>query len=55
MNDLKFAIRQLMKTPGFTGIAILTLAVGIGANAVVFSWIRAVLLDAVPVAPRANE
>ena len=48
MNDLKFAFRQLLKNPGFTAVAVLTLALGIGANTIVFSWIRAVLLEAVP-------
>jgi predicted permease len=48
MNDLKFACRQLLKNPGFTAVAVLTLALGIGANIVVLGWIRGVLLNAVP-------
>src|SRR5258706_16212620 len=37
MNDLKFAFRQLLKTPGFTAVAVLTLALGIGANLALFT------------------
>jgi hypothetical protein len=43
MNDLKFAFRQLLKNPGFTAVAALTLALGIGANTVVFSVAKALL------------
>jgi putative ABC transport system permease protein len=44
MNNLKFAFRQLRKSPGFTFVVIITLALGIGANAAIFTLVRGVLI-----------
>ncbi|MBI4659300.1 MAG: ABC transporter permease [Verrucomicrobia bacterium] len=48
MNDLKFAFRQLLKNSGFTAVAVLTLALGIGGSTAVFSLINAVMLRPLP-------
>ncbi len=45
MTDLKFALRQLLKNPGFTAVAVLTLALGIGANTSLFTVINTVQLN----------
>src|SRR5437762_11161489 len=50
MNDVRFALRQLLKNPGFSAVSILTLALGIGATTAIFSVVYAVVLRPLPFA-----
>src|ERR1700729_1894358 len=54
-QDVRYSLRMIAKAPGYAATAILTLALGIGANTTIFSWINSTLLNPVPGLSNPNE
>jgi len=54
-QDVRYSLRMIVKTPGYAAVVILTLALGIGANTTIFSWINSTLLNPIPGLAKPSE
>jgi hypothetical protein len=48
IRDIRYALRTLARSPGFTAVAVLTIGIGIGASTTIFSWMRSLMLNPLP-------
>ena len=55
IRDIRYALRTLARSPGFTAVAILTIGIGIGASTTIFSWMRSLMLNPLPGATQADR
>ena len=54
-TDIRYGVRQMVKNPGFTTVAVLTLSLAIGANTAIFSWLNAIVLSGPPAVAEPQE